>query len=375
MSRYRQESVVMGLTSILGFVLASLAGTAYAQGDGYYGSDNQGDGYVVPPDGGSGYGLGYGEGSGSVFPSFDIDEVIRTRSLHGWFAAGSFLLFPVGAIYIRAFSTRHSWAVHAVTQCAALVLYLIAAGLGIKLIDTIRLPPDGTSLLQLSSINAHPIMGFVVLAALLVQPQLGCAHHGRFKRLRRRTWLSHAHIWVGRAAVTLGMINGGLGLYLAGASLLTSVVYATLAVVSWLLWLGAAFVDELYRREKRREAVPRPTTAAAAAAAHDVRVASPPARPAALREEEGEDEPTLPRVATPDPVPLAGGRRHFQDRGRDRDRDRSIDPTPPYSPRHASGSGGPPVYGDSVEMMPMKSSSRSSETPWRGGDDDDGDSW
>lgn len=65
-------------------------------------------------------------------------------------------------------------------------------------------------------------------------------HHLLYKRKGRRTAVSHVHRWLGRALITLGAINGGLGLQLAANAptgwfiaygVVAGVVYLVYAVV------------------------------------------------------------------------------------------------------------------------------------------------
>lgn len=88
---------------------------------------------------------------------------------------------------------------------------------------------------------------------LTAQLPLGWEHHQRFKRVGRRTWISHAHLWLGRAAVTLGIINGGLGLRLARADAVPVIVYAFAAAVAWLVWLRVSVGAEVERRKKEKQ--------------------------------------------------------------------------------------------------------------------------
>ena len=114
--------------------------------------------------------------------------------------------------------------------------------------------------------HAHPIIGILVFVLLFFQPLLGVVHHIQFKKHARRTVWSHAHLWLGRVVVTLGMINGGLGLLLASdAPAFTGfrpstpqvVAYGVVAGVMWLAWVAAAVVGERRRAvaAKRDEVV------------------------------------------------------------------------------------------------------------------------
>ena len=83
---------------------------------------------------------------------------------------------------------------------------------------------------------------------LLLQPILGILHHVFFKKYSKRTVWSHAHIWIGRIFITLGIINGGLGLRLAGsASAGQEAAYGVVAGLIWLVWIGAAVFGEVKR--------------------------------------------------------------------------------------------------------------------------------
>jgi hypothetical protein len=91
----------------------------------------------------------------------------------------------------------------------------------------------------------HIIIGEVVFALLFFQALFGLGHHILFKQKgRRQTW-SHAHIWTGRILVTLGIINGGLGMQLAGVSRAGKIAYGVLAGLIWLVWMAIAVLSEL----------------------------------------------------------------------------------------------------------------------------------
>ncbi|OTB08569.1 hypothetical protein M426DRAFT_262081 [Hypoxylon sp. CI-4A] len=299
-----------------------LAKKAYAQDPFNFGGDD-GDGDVIilgwgkdgsgsngdgsSSGGYSGYSGYSGSDSGSdngglsVFADFDTNKAMSYRLAHGILAAICFvIIFPVGAIIMRSVKGRHTWAIHAVIQVIAFVIYVIAAALGFKLVDMVRIPPNGSSLLEMSSTNAHPIIGIVILVALVFQPQLGYMHHSKFKRIQHRTIYSHLHIWVGRIALTLGIINGGVGLRLANASEDAKIAYSVIAAVIWLLWLFIAVIREVRSGKKDLE--------------HGIETRS---------------------YATESLAPHPG-HAHY------RHNSNSDDPSPPYTPGPLYG--GPPVY-------------------------------
>lgn len=108
---------------------------------------------------------------------------------------------------------------------------------------------------QLSSspANAHPIIGIVVFAMLLIQPLLGWIHHRQFQRYQRRKLASHLHLWDGRIAIVLGIVNGGLGLRLAGARETLKLAYTIVAAITGGAWVILALLSECRRGRKKVE--------------------------------------------------------------------------------------------------------------------------
>lgn len=97
---------------------------------------------------------------------------------------------------------------------------------------------------------------------VVVQPVLGYLHHAAFKRLGRRQVWSHLHLWNGRLAITMGIINGGLGLMISRAPAHVTTAYIAVSAVMWVLWFCAAVFGECRRamaarkesRQRRKEA-------------------------------------------------------------------------------------------------------------------------
>jgi hypothetical protein len=238
-------------------VLATVTSSVYARygPGGQYGGGNHGGGGDNNNNNYGSYGGGQGQRGG---PS---QAYINSRSkvliAHGVLAALAFVIFfPVGAILIRLGSFRGVWLVHGITQLFAYVTYIVAFGLGIWMVRDF--PVD---LLD----SYHPIIGITVFVLLFFQPILGYIHHLQFKKYSRRTVWSYGHLWLGRVVVTLGIINGGLGMLLASnAPAFLSfrpskgqiVAYGVVAGNVWLLWVATAIVGEQRRsRALARKAV------------------------------------------------------------------------------------------------------------------------
>jgi hypothetical protein len=80
----------------------------------------------------------------------------------------------------------------------------------------------------------------------------GIIHHRKFKQVGHRTAWSYAHLTVGRIAVFGGMINGGLGIMLAGDVPQNGrVAYAAVAGVLALLYIAAIIWGERRRKQTK----------------------------------------------------------------------------------------------------------------------------
>jgi hypothetical protein len=151
---------------------------------------------------------------------------------------------------IRVLSFRGLWLVHGIFQIIAYVIFLAAVAMGVWMATHINMLTD-----------KHPIIGLVCVALLFLQPFLGFIHHFAYKKYSRRVFWSYAHIWIGRFVITLGIVNGGLGLQLSQRigfnppSQTVIIAYAVVAGVMWLLYIASAIYGENKRRKAQYTAV------------------------------------------------------------------------------------------------------------------------
>ncbi|KAK1981462.1 hypothetical protein LZ30DRAFT_657375 [Colletotrichum cereale] len=111
--------------------------------------------------------------------------------------------FPAGVVAMRSGSRRaftYHWMLQVVASAA--VVGGVAAGL----------------VLQREINTLHQVLGLAIAGALVLQAYLGWKHHVDFVRIRRRTYISYAHIWMGRAVMLGGQMNLLLGLLLRGVA-------------------------------------------------------------------------------------------------------------------------------------------------------------
>jgi len=160
--------------------------------------------------------------------------------IHGSLATLVFvILFPIGGILIRVANFRGGIWIHVGVQIVAWIAAIGVVASGIRLATTLKL-----------FVRAHPIIGMVLAVLLIGQPVYGIIHHRMFKKMGQRTGWSYAHLTIGRAVIFGGMINGGLGIMLAGdADQKTVIGYSVIAGVLGILYIAAIIWGE--RRRKR----------------------------------------------------------------------------------------------------------------------------
>ncbi|KAH9828199.1 integral membrane protein, partial [Teratosphaeria destructans] len=186
--------------------------------------------------GSSGGGQGGGKG-GSGGGGGGIDEEAMQLA-HGALACIAWVaIFPIGGILMRVASFPGLVWVHAALQTFGYAVFIAAAGLGIYIATN-----DGYMK------DKHAIIGVVLLGVVFFQPASGWLHHLFFKKNGGRGIFSYWHLFIGRAAIILGIINGGLGLQLAGVSRSDKIAYGVCAGFIGVVYLASILYGETKRR-------------------------------------------------------------------------------------------------------------------------------
>ena len=94
----------------------------------------------------------------------------------------------------------------------------------------------------------HPVIGIVIIALLVFQPVIGLLHHRMYRTSSSPTSWSVLHVWLGRLTVTLGIINGGLGLRLSADTMNGEIIYGAFAGLVWFLWVGLTLWKNMGKR-------------------------------------------------------------------------------------------------------------------------------
>ena len=172
------------------------------------------------------------------------------------------VFFPVGGIVIRALNHSSVLWLHVACQITGYILFCVTFGTGVwfeylygKVSNIFSvLDPSLTFGLQVDS--PHPIIGMILFGLTTIQPFLGTIHHKRYSKVQRRTFLACLHTQLGRVLITIGILNGGLGLLLADDSTTSErMAYGIIGGVMWLSYvvLSSYFEGKTVKAASRRE--------------------------------------------------------------------------------------------------------------------------
>jgi hypothetical protein len=169
----------------------------------------------------------------------------RAVTAHAVLATFAFVaLFPMGGILIRVVNFNGVVRAHAALQFLGYVTYTAAFALGIWMVYTSQ--PDE---------HSHPYLGGLVFLLLLMQPLLGWLHHRRYAATggtSGRTKMTWAHISLGRVAIFLGILNGGIGLHLSGIGGGPAIAYGVIAVLVLIAYIASIIIGERRRQHRLR---------------------------------------------------------------------------------------------------------------------------
>ena len=100
-----------------------------------------------------------------------------------------------------------------------------------------------------------------ILFLLSLQPITEILNHFLFNRYPKAIYLAHFHIWAGRVAITLGMINGGLGFAFADTipyqpvwSVAPKIAYGIIAGLVWIAYFAFCGVVQQVRAVRKMSA-------------------------------------------------------------------------------------------------------------------------
>ncbi|EXJ80046.1 hypothetical protein A1O3_08332 [Capronia epimyces CBS 606.96] len=231
-------------------------GNSGNRGPGWW---NNGDNGGDDGDGSSSTGI---TGENSLFSSqTEFNKATRILIIHAVLASLVWVIFiPSLAILLRLnIKNPVILKIHAVGQIISYIIYIVAAGMGFWLAQQSAAYGVWN--------DPHPKLGLAVLAIAFFQPIFGAIHHriykkravnaqaGRSTEAPGRTSVGHAHLWLGRLLIVLGVINGGLGIRLASFSPFQTgattnkarITYTTMAAVMFVLYMIFLILFEVRR--------------------------------------------------------------------------------------------------------------------------------
>ncbi|CAM1506972.1 Fc.00g066130.m01.CDS01 [Cosmosporella sp. VM-42] len=198
------------------------------------GSDSGGD---------SGYG-GSDSGNGAVTEteSGASDTLVYA---HGIIMSVVFLIgYPIGALLMPLLG---KWYIHAGWQTLAFLGMWAGFGIGYRIA---KLEGDWWN-------EEHVQIGTIVVVLMALQPVLGFLHHRQYVKHQQRGLFSHAHIWYGRILIVLGIVNGGLGLDLAGGPTSFTIAYSVVAGIVSVLYIAGALFGGMKKTKREKIVSPQ----------------------------------------------------------------------------------------------------------------------
>jgi hypothetical protein len=184
--------------------------------------------------------------SGQAIESVNSSSVYKKRIAHAVIMiVVVVVLFPSFALMLHIFPSSIIVKVHAFFQLFTLALAISGFGIGISMAKDL-------DLIQ----SYHPIIGMVVIPSLvLFQPAMGLFQHLYFRKTGKKSIFTYTHRWFGRAMITLGIINAGLGFRLTGIGLSIAptgaiIAYSVVAGIVGLVYILAVIF--LFFRKHRR---------------------------------------------------------------------------------------------------------------------------
>lgn len=144
--------------------------------------------------------------STKAFDTHDDTEWVPV--LHGVIMSLAFILiFPSGAL-LMSLLRRKGVLFHAGVQTFGLFLAIVGLGTGVYVSRQYNRSRGFAT--------GHQALGSFIFAVLFVQAGLGLTQHRIFRRTKQETIFGIVHRFLGPAAIVLALVNGGLGLDLAG---------------------------------------------------------------------------------------------------------------------------------------------------------------
>ncbi|CAH0044379.1 unnamed protein product [Clonostachys solani] len=178
--------------------------------------------------------------SDSDYGIVDTDEFSPIRLAHGIIMTTVFVgIYPLGALLMPVFN---KWFLHSASQLVAYILMWVGVALGVTY----------SRQTSLFGKQTHTRLGLIVVILLSFQPVLGYLHHRYFAKHQSIGLVGHIHIWYGRALMVLGVVNGGLGLQLAGQTGGSWVIsYSVIASTCFVAYL-VSIIMSLNKQKRRR---------------------------------------------------------------------------------------------------------------------------
>jgi len=177
---------------------------------------------------------------GSLASHYTVAE--RRNILEAHAVVGSLawvFIIPLGAILFKVLKTPRLFWIHTAVQTLGMCLAIANFGLGLFI----------AIIYKKAFNNSHTIIGAIIFGLMFLQPIWGCLQHAHYKKHQAVSWWGKGHRWIGRATITLAMINGGLGFWLARKSpsyrVESTIAYGVGAGVTFVIWVAIIVIVDV----------------------------------------------------------------------------------------------------------------------------------
>lgn len=169
-----------------------------------------------------------------------LDDILEAHAILASLAW--VVIIPTGAIVFALLKVPRLFYIHSAIQTIGLLCLIPSFVLGVII---------GKTYGKLY-VNAHTIIGTILFIIALLQPVWGILQHRIYRKTGKTTIFALIHRWIGRAAITLAIINGGLGFILTKGFPSYSAgglkAYIAVSAIMWSIYVAAAIYEALKQK-------------------------------------------------------------------------------------------------------------------------------
>jgi len=188
------------------------------------------------------YGASKGGSLASHYSAKERRDILESHAVLGSLAW--VFIIPLGAILFKVLKTPRLFWIHTAVQTLGMCLAIANFGTGVFI----------AVIYKKAFNNPHTIIGAIIWGLMFLQPLWGFLQHSYYKKNQAVSWWGKGHRWIGRATITLAMINGGLGFWLGRKSpsyrAQSAIAYGVGAGVTFVVWIAIIVIVDVSKSKK-----------------------------------------------------------------------------------------------------------------------------